>query len=182
MITFKANFINTSSIQKYKNKKQGYKPVLANFVELNPFSKSDAMALDETERFWASGDTYLGKINHNFHRYQYTGESSFDTHFFALTTQEEDFKNFAPENILGAVQVSKIGEDYIQIDMLQSDPDNNHFSKHPMFKEIGTAIVKSLIELFKDKVILLQPDKNAIPFYKKLGFQFIDKKNMMLKR
>lgn len=168
MITFGANLIQTTRIQKYAGK-QGFQDCNAYIVKLDTGSKLDFKALTEVDRIWDNGKTFAGDIRATFRRQHLCEDENSIDQFFALTRQRKDFQELKSEDILGLAQLQRDNEK-VFLDYLQADPDNNFLADYPMFKRVGTAMVNFIKEYFPEQNILLNPTESVIPFYEKLGF------------
>ena len=173
MISFHAHKISNVVIKRlnYKSDATDYN---ASFVELNTSSKEDLVALKKIGRTWEKGGSYAADIYDMF-SYDYLCSETFNnTRYFALTTQKQDFENLDAYKILGVVSVSEKYKDRRIIQRLQVEPSNTHYSPIKKFKGIGSSIVKTLQNMFKDRDLEVVPDsiKNEF-FYEKLGFKFI---------
>ena len=65
MITFGANLINKTNIQKY-NVNKGYSEYSAYMIKLDPESQSDRFALSEINKSWKNSTTFADCIDNAF--------------------------------------------------------------------------------------------------------------------
>ncbi len=166
VLTFKANYLNSATIQRINIYKSCPKKV--SFVEINPTESLDVLAANKIAAKWdKTGD---GTFAHDICRAINRGEKS---RFFALTTQQDTFEKLDYEKILSLAQVKTEKEDEYEefIEFLQVDPDNLSSSYYAEFSHIGTAMLDSLKKLFCKKCIGLNSVRSAIKFYLRNGFK-----------
>ena len=169
MITFGANLINKTNIQKY-NVNKGYSEYSAYMIKLDPESQSDRFALSEINKSWKNSTTFADCIDNAF-KLKHIGSFEYkNTEFFALTKQSSDFKNLNPNDILGLAMVDK-NKSNVNLRYLQCDPNNNYSAEKRNFKYLGSVIISSLKKMFPDKTIFTNATVEAIPFYEKQGFK-----------
>ena len=167
MITFKAHFINNTTVQRKKNNKQ-FENVNVSFVQLNPKSANDIKALYEIDKEWWSFKTYANDIRLDFlNDYEPSAKT------YAVTTQKDHFEKLNPDEVLGlAYVVDETAQDRVILEYLQADPSNKHAAAMATFKRIGSSIIKSLSKIYENNEMILTPKKTAEPFYEKLGFKW----------
>lgn len=176
MISFTANYITSTSIQKIDDKAHPNKDVA--IVEFNPTSKDDLAALEDLNYTWDSKilpDLYL-----SFYDTFLSSGVDCSEKYYALTTQKDNFKKIQPECILGVVQVNddKVS-DSIEIDYLEVNPDEQYGSEFRRYKHVGKALLSSIFKLFRDKqVAKVYALEEAIPFYSALGVRQINEAEM----
>lgn len=163
MLTFQANYLNSASIQRINIYKPCAKKV--SFIEINPQSKSDVLAVNKTAINWDKngGEGFAYDICRAIN-------TGIKDRFFALTTQRSGFENPDSEQILALAQVKTENEGEEFIEYLQVDPENTNSAENPEFMHIGTAMLDSLKQLFFYKNIELDSVKSAISFYLRNGF------------
>lgn len=138
-------------------------------VKLDKTDKRDIMTLAKTAYEWeniASGyapNIYCDSIKAK----NYPDVSK--EHYFALTTQKDNFEELDTNKILGLSLFFEKQSPNNELAWLQANPSTNHESGKRTYKNIGKAMVNFIKGLFK-KPIYVQADKKAIPFYQKLGF------------
>ena len=163
MLTFQANYLNSASIQRINI----YKPCAekVSFIEINPHSTSDVLAVNKTAINWDKndGEGFAYDICRAINK-------GIKDRFFALTTQKDDFERLDSEQILSLAQVKTENEGEEFIEYLQVDPENTNSAENPQFMYIGTAMLDSLKQLFFNKNIELDSVKSAITFYLRNGF------------
>lgn len=171
MISFKANKIFDTQIQQ-KNGKNKFAAYNVSFVEINPTNKEDVSAIGEVAKDWHKyckigektfaqdiyRDILFDTFNNNSHK------------FYAVTNQINNFEKLNSENILGIVQLQNKNQYLHKIEFIQTAPCENYYNKQRNYKNIGAAMIRSIIKLFPQKDIILEPINEAMGFYKKLNF------------
>ena len=167
MITFGAKFISSANIQKLGHDKK-YREINTSFVKLSHESKKDCNVLCELAG-WDSYDTFSKTINDNFQNLSIQ-KNILGYEFFALTTQESNFENLDPNNILGLLQTSeRLKDNYIEY--LQTNPEYMLGAATRKFKGIGKTMMNAYMKMLgKNKTIHLDSTPNAADFYKRIGF------------
>lgn len=169
-ISFKANFIRDTYIKQVVTPDTSKDKKVA-LVELDINHKNDISALKAVARDWDSrAFGYAGCIYDDAIKtlkYPDTKE-----HYYALTTQKEDYKNLDPKKILGLTLFSDKKFSKNELNWLQVEPDcsYSHSGKYRTYKNVGKALVNFVKEI-SDKTISVYPARNATPFYRKLGFE-----------
>lgn len=168
-ISFKANFIRNTYIKQVVTPDTSKDKEVA-LVELDINHKNDISALKTVARDWDSrAFGYAGCIYDDAIKtlkYPDTKE-----HYYALTTQKEDYKNLDPKKILGLTLFSDKKSSKNELNWLQVEPDSCYNSKQNRpYKNIGRALVEYIKEI-SDKTISVYPARKATPFYRKLGFE-----------
>lgn len=163
MLTFQANYLNSTTVQRINVYKPCAKKI--SFVEINPHSSSDVLAIHKTAINWdkKGGEGFAYDICKAINK-------GVKDRFFALTTQRDAFENLDSKQILSLAQVKTENEGEEFIEYLQVDPDNANSAEDPQFMHIGTAMLNSLKQLFFNKNIELDSVKSAITFYLRNGF------------
>ena len=178
-VSFKGTFVNPINIKKLEGNK--YENFPASFVELDPKKTQDLMALETIHKRWNQSfssiiynSAFCSSVNPNKSK-----------HFYALTSQKDNFEHMNPDKILGVVQFNNISK-YNRIDFLQVNPmyitgksksfisklfssKNSQKRNLLSFSRIGSAILDSLKQL-TDKSIDLYSMPEAKGFYRKNGF------------
>ena len=181
MISFKANLVNSINI-KQLDKNGCYKDLPANFVELDINSELDLKTLSKVNENWKQGDNFAKLIYNSFYHYHNIRKKSKKGKFYALTSQQGDFKELDENKILGITQIYKNNRKSIEIESLQTNPKYIYGVKNRKIKHIGEAIIQSLKENFNNCDILLFSTKAGKPLYEKMGFKTIKGFMMILKR
>lgn len=180
-ISFKANYVNNAKVRKLTANNE-YKKIPAVVVELSIKSKEDLKTLEKVASRWALGDIYANDV---YERFKVNAQEKPETpkeRFFALTTQLKDYNELKPHKILGVAELYKYCEDKTEIEFLQADPKyQNPFIPREIVG-IGYALVEELLNVIKDKEIVLFTTPKAKSLYEKFGFKNVESNLMVLKR
>lgn len=178
-VSFKGTFINPVNIKKSDGSK--YEKFTASFVELEPTNPKDINALEKVHKNW--NQAYSSIIYNSAFCSSVVPNKS--KHYYALTSQKNNFEHINPDEILGVVEFNKKSK-CNRIEFLQVNPKyitgksksfisklfslkSNENRKLPPFARIGSAILDSLKQL-TDKSIDLYSVGGAKGFYRKNGF------------
>lgn len=178
-VSFKGTFINPINIKKLEGTK--YKNFPASFVELDPANLNDVKALENVHKNW--NQSFSSIIYNSAFCSSVVPDKS--RHFYALTSQKENFEYMNSDKILGVVEFRNDSK-YNRIEYLQVNPNyitgksknfisklfaskNIKNEKLSPFTRIGSAILDSLKQL-TDKSIDLYSMPEAKGFYWKNGF------------
>jgi hypothetical protein len=175
MINFKANFVNSATIQKqdYKHNPEDYK---VSFVEMHPADTGDYLALNQTNLNWDNCNTLAHDITRTFNKYHDDKTNTHSNeHFFAITRQTDNFEHLEPQNILSVIELKEKKDKSAFVEYLQVSPRFNHSARKSHFRKIGTAMLDSIKLLISSKKIELSALNSAIDFYLKNGFQIVKK-------
>lgn len=171
-INFTANLVDSPTI---KQRKYGFfwKPIDVSIVELDSTKLSDVNALGKTSKSWEKkGAIYVNHILYNIIPYLKAGFADIKDHYYALTTQRDNFEKLEPENILGLMLFREKNDYKNEICYLEVSPSTtkrkNLFRK---YKEVGKTLVEFVKSQFSQKKIEVWSDLDAIDFYKKRGFR-----------
>lgn len=170
-INFTANFLKTTKIPKLNNDGK-YSNAKVSLVELNKKDNSDKNALKKVANLWNEKEfTYASEIFYDAAKpFEYDNITK--EHYYALTTQSENFENLEPEKILGLNVFSETTKPENELNWLQTDPSQRYGSiEKRQYTEIGKTIVEYLKEHFTNKPISVFAADDAINFYKQLGFK-----------
>lgn len=176
MISFTANYVTDATIQKTYDKLHPNKNVT--IVQLDPESKSDLKMLRDLNYTWNS-EILPDLFNCFKEAYSNPKDDNLEK-YYALTTQNKNFKNICPEYILGVVQVKEnTDSDYVEIEYLEVDPDQQYGADYRKYKNIGKTLLTSVMNLFdKNKDVSVYALENAKPFYLSLGYKPIGEHEM----
>ena len=182
MITFKAQYIKPVTVQKkvYKSEFQNKEVSL---VEFDTKSENDLITLNSLNCYWDNCRSLLHEITKIFNKIYYNDKEKQDEHFFAITEQKKDFDFLDETLILGVLQTRRLADNTLEIENLQVSPETNFNSVVRNYKYVGRALLESVKDFFpKDKTIVLNSLRSAMPFYRKYGFKNIDPHKMIFKR
>ena len=180
-ISFKANYVNNVKIKKLTANNE-YKKIPAVVVELNVKSKEDLKALEKVASRWAFGDIYARDVYERFKANAQEKPETPKERFFALTTQLKDYNELKPHKILGVAELYNFSEDKTEIEFLQADPKYQNPFKPREIIGVGYALVEELLDVIKDKVIVLFTTPKAKSLYEKFGFKNVESNLMVLER
>ena len=177
MLTFKANPVSTTTIQKLNLSNGGSsktRPVKlsdcdVNLVELNPFSENDMRLVKELPPIWRGEQDFKF-----FSDYFILSSSSYDdvcSRFFALTTQKNDFEHLKPSEILGLSKTSRDRKYHsTSIDTIQVNPLYYFSNTYSKYKNIGQTMLNSLINLCKDNTMTVYSPMEFVKYFEKFNF------------
>ena len=86
MVSFKANLIKTTTVQRIIPKENSRATRVA-FVELKPLSNNDLKTLYNVSELWENNNTYAKDIYDRFERCNFALDTAPNERFFALTLQ-----------------------------------------------------------------------------------------------
>ena len=183
-VSFKGTFINPVNIQQKKGNE--YKPLTTSFVELNPSDKNDLNVLKDLRDDWMGESNYYILDDAIL-----SSKSPNNKKFYALTMQNNNYKNLDNKKILGIVEFSNEKEinfiDFLQVhhnyrtekplspltqkivNFFFKENPNNKIERGNKFKGIGTAIVNSLKNISNKSILYIATDYEK-SFFKKNGF------------
>ena len=179
MISFKANVISYPKIDILGKDKKYHKQEVA-FLELDCNMDSDVYCIKEASKKWKYGNTFandiaasMDTINKKIRLYDYYDWDK-EKRFFALTKQTNGFLDLNPHKIIGVAEIDKEYDyPYNELEFLQVKPTlkRKRSNKPRKIKNIGRVLVNSILKVFNNKTLVVEPTKKAIPFYSKLGFK-----------
>ena len=172
MLTFKAQLIQPIKVQKLGYDKK-YHDHQASFVELNPKDMNDRLCLNEVNNNWEDKTSLASDIANDLNKDSKKEVCEIDKRYFALTTQNDDFKNLDHKQILGVVNIIEIASTLNHLKFLQVKPSCNYGRNNRKFKDIGKGILDSLKAMFPSRDITLEAIDGSIMFYKKNGFKIV---------
>lgn len=179
MINFKAHLIDSTQIKEKYNEKYINKKV--NLIELNPQNKQDMFTLKEIGAEWNYGYSLAKEIHIDAENTIYYPEKiKTIPKFYALTKQNQEFKTPKINDILALAEIEEKSKNVIKIVFLQVNPEYNYYSYSPDFKYIGTGFLNVIKKIFKGKTLTLQAAFDAVKFYLKNGFNYIDKNSLTM--
>lgn len=158
------------TISRYGSPKQAY------IVELDKNDDKDLKSLHNVSLLWSKEKANF--VPYLFSDFIKDNEFKPDVnadHCLMLTLQGDNFENIEPEKVLG---VSLFSEEDIEneLNWLQVQPKNTaRFQPvNREYKNVGTAIVNYIQNVYEGKPIFVNSSNTAIDFYKKLGFESYD--------
>lgn len=169
-INFTANLVKQTQVQETADN-NNYIPSDVSIVELDKHDERDIKSLYKTIILWKDQNAkYSSEIYHEAVKgYEY--DDTEQEHYFALTSQKNDFNNLDPERILGLMLFSQTNRTEDEINWLQVRPNTSHKQTWKrQYKGIGEGLINLLKGTWLNKPIHVQADVNAVEFYKKMGF------------
>lgn len=167
--SFKATYMNRTEIGKFiKSRCPLYERSIASFVKINPLNESDINALKDAANYWQYRN-FATNIYHAACAMRNGSKYYKDYEIYALTSQNNDFKNLDSDKLLGLVSMSKEHDGSFLIEHIQANPKHVR-SIEPEFKGIGTGILNSLKLLYNKIFCYPAREDYVINFYIKNGF------------
>ena len=170
-INFTASLVQRSQIMKRQSDNE-FRPVTLSIVELDKNDEKDVKALYKTAIDWTyQGAKYSSNIYHEAVKgFEYDNIEK--EHYFALTEQQNNFKELDSDKILGLMLFSHTTHENDEISWLQVRPNTKtKDSWNREYKGVGKAMVDLLSRVNYGKPIYVQSSNEAIEFYKKQGFK-----------
>lgn len=175
-ISFKANFIKNVYIQK-DNFSNNPLPVEVSLVELNAKDKNDIDVLEDTNELWNNvKEEYSKYIFYDAYKenegIKNPRENVKKRHYYAITTQTENYNILEANKILGLAQFSEKEGRYNKLDWLQVNPTTsftNTDSQQRPYQGVGKILLEH-IKNVTEKALEVSSSNKAIPFYQKQGF------------
>lgn len=151
-----------------------YKPCQVNVAEIDFDSDLDFKALNELKTSWSEGHFIDGifaeaKKLHN-KRWYNDGTKK----IFVLTTQNSDFENLAPDNVLSICQLSRIYDNEAEVRYIETNPKYLTGLSLPSYKRNGRALMEFLQFKYDSLVLSSVEDSYVHTFYRSLGFKLVD--------
>lgn len=157
-VHFGAKYIKTVNYTDNKNT-----PAKIAFVEINPKSELDTNTMKTLTNEWYDA-LYVRNIYEDVLELR-KEKPKINSKIFALTKQNQNYKNLESRQILGIVEMTKKDTQTSYIEYLQVNPLMKN-------SRIGTHILNILKEMHKS--IELHSAASALEFYTKNGFEIID--------
>ena len=166
-INFKANYLNTTNIEKLSPTTKKFVPHEVSFVEINPRLKDDIKALKKMTKLWGEDSTFASPI-------LYFAKTDPRKRTFFITEQKDSFEKIDPKKILGITQLGKEIAGECSIEYLETKPGLQYSDKGREYKKIGSCILDGLKEIFQDKTLKVDYIFDRVEFYLHNGFDFRD--------
>ncbi len=162
-LNFCATFKNFAQVKKYG------KIIDASFVKIDCANKSDIKALKKVSMSWT--DAYYAKDIYDVARQKFKSDKLQDyTNFYALTLQKNSFEKLNPDDILGITEVAnKKQSGAIHLVHIEAKPKLIE-AQNRIYNKIGTAMIKSLQEMYTKIELIARKSDLVSNFYKKNGF------------
>mgnify|MGYP002862025416 CR=1 FL=1 len=169
---FNAKLLRNVKIQEFNDSAKKYINKSASVVELEPKNRNDYKAINVAVNNW-NNDSFGSNIAGSFNRLVMNQNEDKSTHILALTTQNKDYGSLKPDLIQGLMEIYE-GQAVTDVFYLQVNPDIVYASESPKYKHVGKSLVTTLQDICDNKEILLYSKESAMPFYKKLGFNYVN--------
>jgi len=168
-INFTARQVSSTTIQ-HRLPFRNYTQSDVSIVELDRCNYSDMDALHDAAYKWENnGAKYARAIYNKAESGGYYHDILKD-HYYALTTQNADFRKLRPDMILGLMVFSETKNPENEILYLEVNPSTSKsLNRIREYKQVGRKLVDFVHSKFKKKDIFIQSDRDAIKFYKKMG-------------
>ena len=174
-INFTAKYISSAKVSNYIQKSKRYAQKEVSFVELNPHDTSDLAVLDRIADSWEYDKFSVNIYNSAYDIYKKALKTK--DRIYALTTQSDKFEALDYRKVLGLTDMRLLNKKEIYISHIQVNPEYV-YSLKPEYKGSGSAILKSLQNMYTKITLFSLPEKSVKNFYKRNGFvQAEDSKN-----
>ena len=149
--------------RKYCDKK-------VNFVEIDTANAGDVVAIRNIAKYWRNSlyvdcicDTAMQKYNGNDYFKPYK--------LYAMTLQKDELEKLDDKKILGIVEIIKPHESKSSINLHHIEVNPEYiYSQNSKYKGIGTAMIKSLQDMYYQINLISRRTKSVKNFYKKNNF------------
>ncbi len=176
IINFTGTYLATTKINK-KTQKNKFIPHEASVVQMHPSSKNDILTLKSTTESWDENSNILSFSDIIYEDAKNIHDEEIDTgihKFYAITNQKRNFTKLLPDEILALTEITSFPDSRkVNIDVLEVNPEHNHWSQDRTYKNIGSALLNAIKEIFEGKEITVRSVPSALNFYKKNGFHQI---------
>lgn len=169
-ISFQGKYIGRQTIKKlHKTQVPTEQSVV--FAELSTNSMCDKNALKKVNHLWNDSLTNAGYVMEDF--ISFDGDSAKPNSwrkFFVLTLQKKKLHELKPEKMLGVAEVN-VGSKNIKLRELVADPKNTHDAQSPVYKGIGSALMKAIKSYFPSSSIVINDAGEDAEFFIRQGFK-----------
>ena len=177
-INFRAEHLTSPFIEKYNVKKKEYTPVQVAFVQIEPGSKEDVVAVSRAVHKWKDDDFGIDILK-RLRKIRFGALNEHSHKIYALTSQQNDFHHLEPENILGLAEFIRKPNGKRKLQFLQVKPEFKSSSCCLGYQHIGQTIIENLQQMKDTYDILTKSFYKSTGFYEKMGFDLIDPKNLL---
>ena len=168
-INFGAIDLGTKYVNKL-NQENEYEPSIVHFVEIDDKNKNDVKALENISKYWRN--CWYAEDIYNTALEKYDGNSLYKNYkVYALTSQQNNFECLGDDKILGVVEVYGLSKNNstICIGHIESKPNDINLGEKE-YKGIGSAMLKSLQDIFNRIDVVPRDSEGVKNFYRKNGF------------
>jgi len=177
--SFKSEYVADSHVL-VKNSSGEYEPLETSIVKLDVTDKNDMKVLKTITKDWAKeykkynyGEHYSSAIlwTAKQEKKHIQNKGYTNTQFYMMTTQDDDFKNLNPKNVLAEVEIFNSDAcENILVDYLQVRPKYKfNGTKDRPVKKIGENFIKDLTNKVVNKKGSLFSDQFSCEFYRAIG-------------
>lgn len=153
---------------KKLNSNGEYKKTPAHFVELLPNCMGDILALSETVKSWKN-EKFASSVFASMLKKMKGNPLYTNRKIYAITTQNKNINKLDSKQILGVTE-GIVNKNYdVYLEALQVNP-NYVYAEKPEYKGVGTAILKSLKNIYYKIQLISASEKYVKDFYKKNEF------------
>ena len=166
-INFTANFVQNTTIKKKEKSTSEAVNTEVALVELDPNDKNDIKTIEDLSYDWGYLGTYIGSIYSNMVK-EVSYEDVEKEHYYAVTTQENNFDKLDPNRILGVMLFLETTPDteLNEIKYIEVNPSTNRtLNRNRKYIGVGSSMLKFLFENYKQKPIYARSDVRATKFY-----------------
>jgi GNAT superfamily N-acetyltransferase len=177
---FGAKFIKKAEISKFNDaKQQGYIPVDASLVELNPYNKNDIEAVAKIVKKWGYDDEFGYCILDDLQAIKSGTSDSKTDKIYAVTVQNNNFRKLDSNKIIGLGEITKRNLRQTEINFLQVEPESTYLKASKKYINVGRTLVEYFMSKNGFKELIVKATYKAANFYEKMGFEIIDTKELI---
>ena len=171
-INFKAVSLRTGTIKALEKTTNKYKNKKVTLVKLNNSSESDYSALKKLSKLWSSEDNFIETILAKLRYFNKNPQNA--SIIYLLTSQTKNLRTLKANKILGVAEVSDTDKTCF-LEYMQTRPDSTFSKSNRKYKYIGEYLLNFVTKKFGKKNLYLHSVDNAVDFYKKYGFEIVQK-------
>lgn len=174
--SFKAKFINCTSINKFDNASGKFIPENVNWLKFDRKNLYDVVALSQAAKNW-QGEKFASNIAYMAMLMSERFLKNEPCEIFILTNQKEDFDNLDNSQIIGMAEINKETKDTINLNYIEVDPTKSTLNINSKYKKIGSRMLDLLKARYANCKIKLTADAGSVSeFYRKNGFECTNEK------
>lgn len=182
MINFKAHYVQPATILKQNNLTGSFENYKVRMAELEPVSAADSVLLKKTAKLWGGKDfSFVDNISDDFENFFKDQNEKSNTKFLVLTSQKGNLKKLKPLDILACAEVAQKTHNRLELKYLEVAPIYTHLIKDRQIKNIGKAMLDGIKTLLPNKDIELVSSTDAVNFYLRNGFEWLDNITMIFR-
>ena len=165
---FGAKFIKNINIKKYNPKSHLYTDAKATLVKFEPKNQADMVAIISTAKEWRT-EPFAGFIAQHASYIANDIISNHTNQIYLLTTQQNNLDKIKSGKIIGMAYMNQEDKKN-ELKFFQVNPKLKYGVSKREYKYIGTEMLNSLKELYKNS-IELESLYTTTEFYEKQGFK-----------